>query len=183
MGGDSAGDGCRESLGEDGEVMDRISERSVKRGSCLAGERGSAMLEFAIIVPSLILFLFFIVEFALIMYDKAVITNASREGARLASLYYPDAGNPGARRPEGEIQSAVMDYASKYLITFGNDTLDLSDIQVVREQDASGIWVGKVIVTYHYDFMILPNLLQNITGPFILSAATIMRDENQIPPS
>ncbi len=140
------------------------------------------MLEFAIILPALMVILFFIVEFALIMYDKAVITNASREGARLASLYLPSS-DPGDRRSDAQIQTAVRDYAANLLITFGNDSLQLSDIQVVREQDASGQWVGKVIVSYQYGFMVLPNLLNSVIGSVPLTAVTVMRDENQTAPS
>lgn len=145
-------------------------------------ECGGAMAEFAIILLPLIILLFAIVEFGLIMYDKAVITNASREGARLASLYYPDPSDPARRIPDAEVETAVMNYAATNLITFGGDTLEASDIEVQREQDANGRWVARVTVNYQYGFMILPNLLIRVTGPVYLSAVTVMRDENQTAP-
>ena len=45
-------------------------------------QRGAAAVEFAIVLPLLLVFVFGIIEFGFLLYDKAVITNASREGAR-----------------------------------------------------------------------------------------------------
>ena len=52
-------------------------------------QRGASAVEFALILPILICVLFGIVEFGLLMYDKAVITNASREGARAGIVFSP----------------------------------------------------------------------------------------------
>ena len=43
---------------------------------------GTAIVEFAIVLPVLLLILMGIIEFSFVLYDKAVLTNASREGAR-----------------------------------------------------------------------------------------------------
>ena len=63
-------------------------------------QRGTSFVEFAMILPLLIILLFGIVEFSIILYDKAVLTNASREGvypsaeqgmiAMLEKSYAPD---------------------------------------------------------------------------------------------
>lgn len=51
-----------------------------------AGERGAALVEFALVIPILSMFLFGIVQFG-IAYDKQQSVNsAAREGARLAAL-------------------------------------------------------------------------------------------------
>ena len=47
-------------------------------------QKGAALLEFAIILPFLLVLVFGMIEFGLIAYNKQVITNASREGARWA---------------------------------------------------------------------------------------------------
>ena len=44
--------------------------------------RGSVVVEFALIFPLLLFIVFSIIECSLALYDKAVITNASREAAR-----------------------------------------------------------------------------------------------------
>ena len=46
-------------------------------------QSGQALVELALVLPLLLILAFGIVEFGLLMYNKAVITNASREGARV----------------------------------------------------------------------------------------------------
>ena len=45
-------------------------------------QRGAAVVEFALILPILLILLVGTIDASLALYDKAVITNASREGAR-----------------------------------------------------------------------------------------------------
>jgi Flp pilus assembly protein TadG len=50
-------------------------------------QNGTSTVEFAMILPFLLIMLFGIMEFGLLLYDKAVITNASREVARSGIAY------------------------------------------------------------------------------------------------
>ena len=77
---------------------------------------GVAAVEFAIILPVLLLLIFGAIEFGIMMYDQAVITNASREGARAGVVYV--VGNPNA---DGiaTAQSVATSYCGNNLITFG----------------------------------------------------------------
>lgn len=139
------------------------------------------MVEFAIILPVLMLILCGIVEFALIMYDKAVITNLSREGARFASLYYTNPSDPDDHmRPDSEIQDWVVNNPRNTLITFGTDTLTAGDVVHGRSY-VNGQYVRSVTVNYAYEFLVLPSFLTSITGPINLSAVAVMRDEYQLP--
>ena len=49
-------------------------------------ERGAALVEFALAVPLLLVVIAGIVDFGFVFQRYEVITNAAREGARLASL-------------------------------------------------------------------------------------------------
>lgn len=49
-------------------------------------ERGSVLVEFALVVPILLVIFAGIVDFSLMMQRREVVTNAAREGARLAVL-------------------------------------------------------------------------------------------------
>jgi Flp pilus assembly protein TadG len=51
-----------------------------------ARERGAAAVEFALVLPVLVLILLGIVDFGLEINSQAIIANAAREGARTASL-------------------------------------------------------------------------------------------------
>ena len=65
----------------------------MKRLNQLIGQKGVAAVEFAIVLPFLVLLVFGTIEFGLMFYNKQVITNASREGARAGItgiLTFPD---------------------------------------------------------------------------------------------
>jgi Flp pilus assembly protein TadG len=49
-------------------------------------ERGSVLVEFALVVPILLVIFAGIVDFGLMMQRREVVTNAAREGARIAVL-------------------------------------------------------------------------------------------------
>ncbi len=53
----------------------------------IPNRKGAAMVELAITLPILLIVFFAIMEFGLILYDKALITNASREGARAGIVF------------------------------------------------------------------------------------------------
>ena len=129
---------------------------------------GASAIEFAIILPVLILFLFGIIEFGILFYDKAVITNASREGARAGIVYrYPDPVT------EDEIQQVVHDYCAGHLITFAETpSLTISTTPGIEAGDPL-----TVTVTYDYQFLVLPNFVTALTGGINLAATTVMRME------
>src|SRR5512135_3923430 len=86
----------------------------------LRQQNGASAVEFAMILPFLVVLLFGIIEFGLLLYDQQVITNASREGARAAIV-----GHCADRLTDSQISQIVTDYCidpadktTKRLITF-----------------------------------------------------------------
>lgn len=139
-------------------------------------ERGAAAVEFALILPLLVVLVFGIIEFSILFYNKAMITNASREGAR-AGIVYNFPNRPSA----ADITDIVNSYCASHLITFANPAQ--GPITVVN-----GIGGGSganltVTVTYDYDFLVLPNFLgaffsnANFGNSITLGATTVMRLE------
>ena len=63
-------------------IFPRITGQAYKES---AHQKGSVVVEFALIFPLLLFIVFSIIECSLALYDKAVITNASREAARAGS--------------------------------------------------------------------------------------------------
>ena len=57
-----------------------------RRGQVHPGERGAAVVEFAIVLPLLAMFLFGIVEFSLMYNRQQALHAAAREGGRVAAL-------------------------------------------------------------------------------------------------
>ena len=134
-------------------------------------ENGGALLEFAIIMPLLFILLFGIIEFGLIMFNQAVITNASREGARYGIV----ARAPRHTAPE--ITQVVMDYCADRLVTFGGPaTPSVSAIPL----DGTTLFGDdlEVQVTWLYTFFALPALPGiGLNNTITLSARTVMKYE------
>jgi hypothetical protein len=133
-------------------------------------QNGGAVVEFAIILPLLIALLFGIVEFGLLLYNKQIITNASREGARAGIV----ARDP--RLMDVDIQTVIDKYADKYLVTFGTKNFPPPVILPV-ESARTGFLFGtdlSVKITYDYDFLVLKAFR---FGPITLRAQTIMKME------
>jgi Flp pilus assembly protein TadG len=141
----------------------------MRYGRKIWGQEGAAATEFAIVLPLLLVLVFGIIEFSILLYDKAMITNASREGARAGIVYsYPD------RISDSEIAAVINTYCSTHLITFGTGTLQPPEI--VRSGTSAGDSLS-VTVRYRYDFLVLPNFIASLVGGTQIAGQTIMRME------
>jgi Flp pilus assembly protein TadG len=67
-----------------------VDVRRVRRGR---GERGAALVEFALVLPLLMLFVFGVIEFGGTYNDYISLRNGVREGARLAVVNDQSGGN------------------------------------------------------------------------------------------
>ena len=134
---------------------------------------GQSLIEFAMVLPLLLILVFGIIEFSVLMYDKAVITNASREGARVG-IVSQDRKNLAPINKQ--ITDTVTTYCATHLITFG----DPVDALKISPPKFSGTTFGKnltVTVNYTYGFLVLPKFITGIVGPLGLQATTVMNLE------
>ena len=85
----------------------------------IRSDSGAAAIEFAIVAPLLFVLLFGIIEFGAILYNKSVITNASREGARYTATFYT---NPAKQIKIQRLSrnSLFEDYLSVFFLTITN---------------------------------------------------------------
>jgi Flp pilus assembly protein TadG len=137
-------------------------------------QKGAAMVEFALILPLLIVLIFGIIEFSIIMYDKAMVTNASREGARAGIVLRLTPAGDLNPLTDAEIKSVVMGYLNTRLITFGSGTADATSTPPLPRKSGDQL---TVTATYTYDFLLLPNFVTTLTGKIDLEAETVMRME------
>lgn len=134
------------------------------------GQEGQALVEFAIVLPVLVLLLVGMMEFGLLLYNQQVITNASREGARYGIV------SRTLRRDSSEIAAVVDAYAGSRLITFGSET----PTTAVDPNPPTGVIFGDdltVTVAFHYDFLVLPSFIASLVGGTTLQARTTMKYE------
>lgn len=162
--------------------------------------RGQTLVEFALILALLLILVFGIIELGILLYNKAVLTYASREGARAAVVFI---AAPNANRfvysplTEANIKTAVNSYAQSKLITFGtgfdanatsplkavdiawydkdNNLIDTSDSSQYPYKCREG--TISVIVNFRYTFLILPRFGSPGGMTLDLHAQTIMRME------
>lgn len=135
-------------------------------------ERGAALLETAIIVPIILLISVGIFEFGRAYQTWQVLTNAAREGARLAVI-------------TGSTDAAVRTRVNSYLTNGGLTTLADDKILVNRAEPLTGTDTASVIqLNYPFSFMVLNPVVKLIapgdtTGknPITMTSRAIMRNE------
>ncbi len=140
----------------------------------MKNRRGAAIIEFTVIFPLLIILLFGIMEFGIIVYDKAMITNASREGARAGIVMAVP------RLDGGQIRTIVRNYCGNHLISFPGGTGPTIPDDHIDVQGAGGAYPDELIVTvtYDYAFLVIPRFVTTFgLGPITLTSRTVMRME------
>jgi len=144
-------------------------------------QRGSVLVEFAIVLPLLLVLFAGITEFGLAYYNKQVLTNASREGARYGIYVWTEVG---------EVEKIVEDYIfyedennneKSRLIAFGS----YSGPNVTHEHDVKndGSEYLKVTVDFEYDYLIFSAIINAFNNLFnagfsstiTISSSTTMR--------
>ena len=155
--------------------------KSFPSGERAVYETGAVLPEAALVLLLLFLLLFGIMEFGTLFFNRAVIINASREGARLGAMYDVDPANDFAYSPptDVEITQKVLDYSAGHLVSFGTGTtpqVQVSPSWSGRQASGPGTPL-RVIVSYQFQFLLLPGLASGLPGRTTLTAATRMRME------
>jgi hypothetical protein len=140
----------------------------------LKSNAGSELIEFAFVVVLLMILVFGVIDFSLALYDKAVITNAAREGARAGIVFAPvrPAGSPmQGRLTADEIRAVVNTYCANHLVNFGPPNYS---IDVAGERGVSG---DPLTVTVHYTYNHAAISAFLGLGGMPLTATSVMRSE------
>jgi Flp pilus assembly protein TadG len=156
--------------------------KELKKDVFLKNQKGATAVEFAIILPLLLLLIFGVIEFGLFLFNRHVITNAVREAARAGIVVRI------SRLSDEDIETIVRNYCEQYLVTFGAGTLKIPS-PLLRE-DESGNLLGEdengnsilggfgdvltVRATYQYDWLFLSTIG---IGPKTIQAIARMRME------
>lgn len=130
----------------------------------IRNQRGGSAVEFAIILFVLLLIVFGIIEFGLIFYNRQVITNASREGARFGIV------SRVPRYTADEVAQVIYDYCQGRLYPQNGTS------PTVTVSAPSGTGFGsdlEVSISWPYNFIFLPDYL--LGQP--LHAKTVMKYE------
>lgn len=126
---------------------------------------GSAMIEFALVLPMLLILVFGIIEFSIALYDKAVMTNASREAARAGAIFRTPA------LTNEQIITVATDACGNNLVSFANSS---PQVTISKPGGATAGNPITVTITYEYTGLLLGELISPLTGTANISASTTM---------
>ena len=151
----------------------------MQQKSIFYNQKGATAVECAIVLFLLLTLIFGITEFGLFLFNRQVITNAAREGARAGIVAQP------VRLTNVEISDVVLNFCAQYLITFGSSNTPTITIKPVDDDLSDGFNPVinrcvvfecdlEVTVDYTYEFLFLSNLG---IGPINLRAISVMRME------
>jgi TadE-like protein len=151
----------------------------------LRSERGAELIEFALVFPVLLMVVLGIVDFGFLFQRMEVVTNAAREGARIAVL-------PGYATADVEAR------ACNYMVTGGipllpaaapcplptNATIAVTDVSIPTGAGGPNLTGKRVQVTYTHSYIFIGPIAGWFGGSFTtvpVSAVSIMRDEVATP--
>jgi Flp pilus assembly protein TadG len=147
----------------------------MKRIKHLEKERGTALLETALTLPLILLVSVSIFEFGRAYQMEQVITNAAREGARVAVL-------PGST--SSEVQTRVVAYLNSGQVPNAGSASVVVNPSVpifIGTGTANG---SRVTVNYPFSFMVLNPVARLVlpgstagAAPITMSASAEMRNE------
>lgn len=128
-------------------------------GAFFRRERGQALVEFALVVPVLVLILFGVVETGRMFNAWLVAANAAREGARV-----------------GAVQASSSEITARVLAAAPNLDPSKITVEVVNAQGAPGT---AVTVRVRYSFLFIVPLIANLfpSNPYSLLSEVTMRLE------
>ena len=141
----------------------------------MGSERGQALIETALALPLVLLLSVSVFEFGRAFQQWQILTNAAREGARLATL-------------PGTTDEAVASRVQGYLDAGRLAAADDADIDVVRNAEIS---IGDdatasasiVTVNYPFEFVVLNPVMHlvdrnsDVGEPLTLTVSATMRNE------
>lgn len=140
----------------------------------IRNERGAALLEAAITIPLILLISVAIFEFGRAFQTWQVLTNAAREGARIAVIN---------GTTDEQIETRVRDY-----LDGGGLSLARSEsvgVQVQRDVAMGQSNASRITITYPFNFMVLNPVVRLVTPgsttgaePLSMGATALMRNEN-----
>jgi Flp pilus assembly protein TadG len=159
-------------------------EKGIVMKKKLRQESGAAAVEFAVILPLLILLLFGMLEFGILLYNKQVLTNASREGARAGIVVEVP------KKTDADIKEIIKKYCNDpdedattppLLINFNGASNMIDDSNIIIN-NPSKLFGEPLTVTVKYTYIFFVLSVIDAFGfqpfaPLELEATTIMKHE------
>jgi hypothetical protein len=139
----------------------------------IRSERGAELIEFALVLPLLLFIVMGVIDFGFLFQRFEVVTNAAREGARMAVL-------PGYAT--ADVTARVQSYVSTggLTVTATNPAIAVTDVPIPTGGGGPVMQGKQVVVTYVSPYLFLGPLAGWFGGSFTtanLTGKAIMRNE------
>ena len=123
-------------------------KRLLKR---FCGDDAAQLVEFALVLPMLLLLILGIAEFGFIFQRYEVVTNAAREGARMAVL-------PGYTN--ADVIARVRTYVTQGRVTttLTNPNIAITNVTIPVGAGLPPVNAKRVVVTYTHTYTFLPRI-------------------------
>jgi Flp pilus assembly protein TadG len=134
------------------------------------GERGTATVEFALLLPVLVVLALIVSEGAAAIRTHQVLNNAAREGARVSSL--PDSALlDGASDPAviTAVKNAAVTYATTNGVPISAANVTVNQLLLVPTAGGVGVTASQVTIDYSYPLTYLPNFGSSVSVPMSVS--------------
>jgi Flp pilus assembly protein TadG len=133
-------------------------------------QRGAALIETAFTIPIILLISVSIFEFGRAYQTWQVLTNAAREGARIAIL---------TDKTDADVQAAVKGY-----MTSGGLPIGSAVVNVDRNVAMGSNTASRITVNYPFQFIVLNPVVRLVTptsttgAPLTMQSVALMRNES-----
>jgi Flp pilus assembly protein TadG len=122
------------------------------------GERGTATVEFALLLPVMVVLALIVSEGAAVIRTHQILNNAAREGVRVAIVPenqpYNGVSNSGVI---AAVKNAAITYAANNGVTISASNVTVNQLLMVPGAGGVGLKASQVTVTYSYALTYLPN--------------------------
>jgi len=123
---------------------------------------GATAMEFALVLPLLLLATFGVLEFSMVMYDKVVITHAAREAVRAGvALTSPKMSNT-------DIAMVAQHYCGTRLLSMG--PAQLTTVTVNQSLDPAFQTPLEVSVSFTYRSFLMNPVFSAFNSPLVLTS-------------
>jgi len=143
----------------------------------LRSESGAELIEVALTLPLLLLVLLGIIEFGFLFQEYEVVTNAAREGARIAALV------PSAGYTTDEAKARATDYLTAGGLKMAQATPNPTVVQSQVAITGTGKCISAMTVTVNYQHPVpfISGIIRYFGGSMVtipLKGVAVMRTES-----
>ncbi len=145
----------------------------------IRGEKGQALIEAALVVPLLLLIAVGIFEFGRAYQTWEILTNAAREGARIAILPSTDPATVPAA-----VTQRVRDYMQDGQLSKYDKAEVIVDMNATMDVGGASVSASRITINYPFDFIVLKPVASLISGSpktlgdsVSMQASVLMRNE------